>query len=182
VRCASHTNPTGYTYQQGTSLSCPLAAGAAALLLRANPTLNPTQVAEALKRTASNSNAPNNLIGWGTINAAAAIASFGGMTPPTAFKLVRSCPNPFNPTTRITFEYALPQPANVTIKIFNVLGQEVRTVINAQQGAGKPTVLWNAKNDSGNELPSGVYFARFTATPTSGGAVYRETARLILLR
>lgn len=184
VRCASHADPRGYTYQQGTSLSCPLAAGAAALLLHANPTLTPIQVADALKRTASNAGAPNNLIGWGTINAMQAITSIGGGPngTPREFKILRSYPNPFNPSTRITFEYALSQPANVSLQIINLLGQEVRTVVSALQTASTPTVQWDARNTSGNDLPSGVYFARLTARPVNGGAVYRETVKVVLVR
>jgi subtilisin family serine protease len=184
VWCASHTDTVGYITQQGTSLSTPLAAGAAALLLSAHPALTPLQVADALKRTASNASAPNNVIGWGTIDVKAAIDSVGGRTPPppTAFKFLSSSPNPFNPSTSISFKYALSQPANVSLKIFNLLGQEVRALIEAQQAAGTPFVVWNAKSNSGDEVPSGVYFARFTARPISGGAEYRETAKLILLR
>jgi subtilisin family serine protease len=184
VWCASHTDTAGYITQQGTSLSTPLAAGAAALLLSAHPALTPLQVADALKRTASNASAPDNVIGWGTIDVKAAIDFVGGGTPPlpTAFKFLSSSPNPFNPSTSISFNYALSQPANVSLKIFNLLGQEVRTLIEAQQAAGTPFVVWNAKSNSGDALPSGVYFARFTARPISGGAEYRETAKLILLR
>jgi subtilisin family serine protease len=184
VWCASHVDTAGYITQQGTSLSTPLAAGAAALLLHAHPTLTPLEVADALKRTASNANAPNNLVGWGTIDVLAAINSVGGGTPslPTAFKFLSSSPNPFNPSTSISFKYALSQPANVSLKIFNLLGQEVRTLIEAQQAAGTPFVVWNAKSNSGDELPSGVYFARLVAAPTSGGAAYRESARIVLLR
>jgi len=60
--------PTVYTYSQGTSLSTPLAAGAAALVLSAHPELTPVQVRDALRNTATNAAAPDNNIGWGIIN------------------------------------------------------------------------------------------------------------------
>jgi subtilisin family serine protease len=60
--------PTGYSYSQGTSLSTPLVAGAAALVLSAHPELTPIQVRDALRNTATNAAAPNNNIGWGIIN------------------------------------------------------------------------------------------------------------------
>lgn len=60
--------PTGYSYSQGTSLSTPLVAGAAALVLSAHPELTPVQVRDALRNTASNKASPNNTIGWGIVN------------------------------------------------------------------------------------------------------------------
>ena len=65
VRCASAVDTSGYTDAQGTSLSCPLVAGAAALILKAHPTATPMQVLGALKATASRASAPDNRIGWG---------------------------------------------------------------------------------------------------------------------
>ena len=64
----STVQPTGYGYSQGTSLSTPLVAGAAALVLSAHPELTPVQVRDALRNTASNASAPNDSIGWGIIN------------------------------------------------------------------------------------------------------------------
>ncbi len=183
VRCASSGDPTGYTYQQGTSLSCPLAAGAVALLLRAHPSLNPMQVARALKRTASNATAPDNLIGWGTIDAKRAITSFyGAGETPTPFNMVGTYPNPFNPSTRISFEYALTQPAHIALKIYNVLGQEVRTLFNTQQAAGVPIMDWNARDNAGNAVAAGVYFARLSARSLVDNKVYQETIKLVLLK
>ncbi len=74
---ASSTNPTGYGSGSGTSFSCPLSAGAAALVLCANPSLTPIQVRQALRQTANNASAPNNLVGWGIINTLSAIRYYG---------------------------------------------------------------------------------------------------------
>jgi len=73
VKAASPTITNGYVLVSGTSLSCPLTAGVAALLLSANPSLTPIQVRDALRQTASNASSPNNLMGWGIINALDAI-------------------------------------------------------------------------------------------------------------
>ncbi len=73
VKVASATDTTLYGGASGTSFSCPLSAGVAALVLCANPTLTPIQVREAMRQTASNVCSPNNLMGWGILNALAAI-------------------------------------------------------------------------------------------------------------
>ena len=69
---------------------------------------------------------------------------------PFTFKLYQNYPNPFNPVTNIT--YQLPQKTNVTIKVFNVLGSEIATLVNEEKDAGIHTLTFNAEN-----LNSGVY-------------------------
>ena len=75
--------------------------------------------------------------------------------------LEQNYPNPFNPTT--TFKYALKEEANVTIKIYNILGNEVKTLVNENQPAGYQSVIWNGTDQSGNPVPSGIYICRITA-------------------
>ncbi|MBA4312141.1 MAG: hypothetical protein C0417_05885 [Chlorobiaceae bacterium] len=77
VKVASSTNPTGYGTASGTSFSCPLSAGVAALIVCANPTLAPMQVRDAMRNTASNAASPNNLMGYGILNTDSAIKYFG---------------------------------------------------------------------------------------------------------
>ena len=76
VAVASPSSATGYTSSSGTSFSCPLAAGVAALVLSANPTLTPMQVRDALRETASRHNNPDNKYGWGIVDALAAVNYF----------------------------------------------------------------------------------------------------------
>jgi len=76
TRVASPFSNTSYSNASGTSFSCPLAAGVAALILDANPNLTPMQVREAMRETASNSSSPDNLMGWGILNALDAINYF----------------------------------------------------------------------------------------------------------
>ena len=90
-------------------------------------------------------------------------------TMPTAFALEQNYPNPFNPTTRI--QYTLAAQAHVSLKIFNVVGQEVATLANGIQEAGYKSVVWNASGVS-----SGVYFYRLQA------GSFTETRKLILLK
>jgi hypothetical protein len=77
---------------------------------------------------------------------------------PQSFFLSQNYPNPFNPTT--TIAYGLPRHALVEIRIFNVTGQLVHTVVNQTQEAGYHKIHWNGKNAEGRSLPSGLYFMR----------------------
>src|SRR5260221_4392531 len=72
---------------------------------------------------------------------------------PASFTLSQNYPNPFNPTTVI--EYSLPEAARVTLKIFNVLGQEVKTLVDELDDAGDNSVEWQAGG-----VASGIYFYR----------------------
>ena len=262
------TSPTSYAFSSGTSLSTPLVAGAAALVLSAHPEMTPVQVRDALRNTGSNTGSPNNTIGWGIIDTYKAILSFGlalstdpeiSLTPdsntsvgifavssstiakdsvrlfystnggatfsslpmtlteivdssknagkytaiipkqltgskvkfyatavdaaqkprttpygapanlfdftyglsnvtitpvPTTFELYQNFPNPFNPSTNI--QYGLEHSAFTTLKIYDVLGREVATLVNEYQTAGlKPFVTFDASN-----VASGMYFYR----------------------
>ncbi len=82
---ASPYNDHTYTTASGTSFSCPLSAGVAALILCSNPNLTPMQVRDAMRNTASKNSNPDNLYGWGILNALAAINYFP--PPPTTFQL-----------------------------------------------------------------------------------------------
>lgn len=79
VKVASSTDPTGYGLSNGTSFSCPLSAGVAALILCANPALTPMEVRDAMRLTASLASAPNNLMGYGILNVDSAIKYFGAL-------------------------------------------------------------------------------------------------------
>jgi uncharacterized protein (TIGR02145 family) len=77
------------------------------------------------------------------------------------FELLGNFPNPFNPTTQIKF--LLPDDGLVTLKIYNVTGQLVRTLVNEYMSHGSHTLEWNATNDNGFNLPTGIYFYRLQA-------------------
>lgn len=80
---------------------------------------------------------------------------------PEKLNLSRNYPNPFNMET--TIEYALPQAGPVKLAVYNILGQQVRLLINETQEAGYRRVTWNGRDDAGNEATSGVYFIRLSA-------------------
>ncbi len=94
-------------------------------------------------------------------NEAQSLASFEVAAVPSKFGLDQNYPNPFNPTTMI--KYQLAKPANVTLKIYNVTGQLVRTLVNDNQNAGYYTIQWNGLNNAGEQVSSGVYFFRLEA-------------------
>jgi len=80
---------------------------------------------------------------------------------PSEFSLSQNYPNPFNPTTSI--KYAISENARVTLTIYNILGQAVRTLVNAEQEAGFYTTKWDGTNDFGGKVSSGIYIYRITA-------------------
>ena len=85
------------------------------------------------------------------------------------FTLSQNYPNPFNPTTKI--KYSIPQSSNVLIKVFGVLGNEIKTLVDEYKNAGDYEVDFNANN-----LPSGIYFYRLVS------GRYSETKKMILLK
>ena len=107
------------------------------------------------------------------IDAGAAKAAI--QTRPEAFSLTDNFPNPFNPAT--TIQYALPQAADVELTVYNVVGQPVRTLVAEHQSAGRYAVEWDATDDSGHSLSSGMYLYRLQA-----GGEFREVKKMLLLR
>ena len=95
-------------------------------------------------------------------------------------ELLSNYPNPFNPETTIRFSVtAMPATAGlhqVSIDIFNVKGQKVRTLVNDHMPAGEHSVVWNGRDDGGVQVGSGIYFYRMT----SGG--YSTTKKMVLLK
>ena len=72
------------------------------------------------------------------------------------FSLANNYPNPFNPSTTINF--VVPKSANVTLFVYNTLGQKVNTLVNENMPQGQHSVVWNGRNDAGQILPTGLYF------------------------
>jgi Leucine-rich repeat (LRR) protein len=80
---------------------------------------------------------------------------------PNSFQLKQNFPNPFNPTT--TIRYALPQAANVELRVYNIAGQLVRTLINKYANAGYHEAVWDGCNAFGQQVASGVYIYELRA-------------------
>ncbi|MCH7771675.1 MAG: T9SS type A sorting domain-containing protein, partial [Bacteroidetes bacterium] len=88
---------------------------------------------------------------------------------PSEFKLEQNYPNPFNPTT--TIKYQIPELGLVTLKVYDILGREVKELVNAEKPVGTYEVVFNAKS-----LPSGIYVYELQAGD------YIETKKLVLLK
>jgi parallel beta-helix repeat protein len=84
---------------------------------------------------------------------------------PTVFALEQNYPNPFNPST--TIRYQLPEAGTVRIAIYNMLGQQVRTLVSSGQTPGYYTLQWNGADDNGRILSSGMYVYRMEAVTAS---------------
>ena len=84
-----------------------------------------------------------------------------GETLPTEFALHNNYPNPFNPVTNILYDIA--EVSDVTLEIYNVMGQRVRTLVNGSHEPGRYQITWNATNDFGQGLSSGMYIYRIQA-------------------
>lgn len=93
----------------------------------------------------------------------------------TKYKLYDNFPNPFNPQT--TLRYDIPKSGHVELKIFNIQGQLVRTLLDAIKPAGSYQAIWDGRNEEGIYQASGVYFYRLKA-----GDRFAETKRMVLLR
>jgi len=80
---------------------------------------------------------------------------------PEQFDLKQNYPNPFNPSTKIV--YSVPQRSTVKLVIYNTIGQRIRELLNITQDAGQYETMWNGRDESGREAPSGIYIVRFEA-------------------
>ena len=180
VYIASAFDPHSYSpFGQGTSFSCPLAAGVAALLVKAAPTASPMDIVNALKQTASRASTPDNLMGWGIIDAKAALdrlmSTDTNVTPgvPVSYALDQNFPNPFNPGTKIGFR--VPAPALVRLAVYDLLGREVAMLVNEFLATGYYQSTFNARG-----LSSGVYFYRLEESGADAQVV--ETRKMAVLK
>ncbi|HEX5131492.1 MAG TPA: S8 family peptidase, partial [Candidatus Krumholzibacteria bacterium] len=174
VTVASPFSVDGYFTSSGTSFSGPLVAGAAALLLEARPYASNQVIMDALRQTATLSGMPDRLMGYGIVDAAAALGTIPtGIGKPAPFQphlvLAGARPNPFNPSTMIDFE--LSADTRVTLAVYDVAGRLVDTLLdNETRGAGRHSVRYQSAR------ASGVYFVRLSAGNESA------TRRIVLLK
>jgi S-formylglutathione hydrolase FrmB len=96
---------------------------------------------------------------------------------PMEFSLGRNYPNPFNPSTDIRYQIADSRsPVHTTLTIFNILGQEIITLVNEMREPGYYSVTWDGRNSYGRDVATGVYFYRLTA------GEYSAMKRMMLVR
>jgi hypothetical protein len=100
--------------------------------------------------------------------------SLSNTTIPNQFELYQNYPNPFNPIT--TLRYDLPEQASVKIIIYDMLGRQVRMLINQTQDAGFKSVIWEGTNDFGKTVSAGIYLYQIKAKG------FVQTRKMVLLK
>ncbi len=98
---------------------------------------------------------------------------------PETFSIEQNFPNPFNPAT--TINYQLPKESDVTVTIYNMIGQEVRSLVDASQPPGYYSVLWNGRDNNNAPVSSGVYLYKIIAQ-SGGKNVFVHTKKMVFLK
>ncbi|MDZ7268990.1 MAG: right-handed parallel beta-helix repeat-containing protein [candidate division KSB1 bacterium] len=98
----------------------------------------------------------------------------------TQYELAQNYPNPFNPGTVIKF--ALPQVGRVQLHIYNSTGQLVRTLVDGEMAQGWHELSWDGRDQTGQTMATGIYLYRLTAQDASGGTLFSETRRMIMVK
>jgi len=93
---------------------------------------------------------------------------------PTRYSLGEAYPNPFNPTTKISYE--LPNSEYVSIDIYNLMGRHIKSLVNMNQDPGLRTIEWNATNDSNQPVSAGMYIYTIQA------GSFMDTKKMVLLK
>ena len=158
--CISPNTTSEYSSASGTSLSAPLAAGAAAVVLSANLNLSAMELREALMMTASMADSANNDYGWGIVNTLAAINyEFMGTEKdqtefiPIEYHVLKTYPNPFNPS--LTIQVSAPPGVVLNVDVFSYDGRFIANLYSGKQFTTVQTLNWKPGN-----IPSGIYFIR----------------------
>jgi hypothetical protein len=102
--------------------------------------------------------------------------------PPKAFTLEQNYPNPFNPST--TVRYQVPERSSVFLSVCDIQGHRLRTLVKGIMEPGSYTVQWDARDEAGEALPSGVYLCRLETSGVGGSGAVKSvsTLKMILLR
>jgi hypothetical protein len=102
-----------------------------------------------------------------------------GVSTLNGFELSQNYPNPFNPNTRISYQISI--PSKVTLKVYDVLGNEVATLVDGYKSVGKYEIDFNVSNESLRAITSGVYFYKLEATSDNKN-IFREVRKMLLLK
>jgi subtilisin-like proprotein convertase family protein len=105
---------------------------------------------------------------------------FNDVADANSFEITQNYPNPFNPTTNIAFN--MPVDANVSVRVYDMLGREVATLVNGFYSAGKFITTWDATNSYGLTVASGIYIYRMEAQPVDGSAAFSAVKKMVLTR
>jgi len=99
---------------------------------------------------------------------------------PQHYALHSNYPNPFNPTTAI--RYDLPEVSYVSLVIYDILGREIRTLLDKREEAGFKSVVWDGKDKGGNIVSAGIYIYVLRAWSQESEKTYHKTEKMVLLR
>ncbi|HYW68018.1 MAG TPA: S8 family serine peptidase, partial [bacterium] len=175
---ATTADTASYSYASGTSFSCPLTAGAVGLLVQAHPDWTPIEIIEALRSTATQSSAPDTLMGWGIAQAYdARYADWAGVDGSQAAvpRVVWASPNPSSHGTKVQF--VLNKRGRAVVAVYNASGGLVRALVDRVLPSGPHAVEWDGRDETGQPVASGVYFAKLRA---AGGV--RSSAKVVVVR
>ena len=118
------------------------------------------------------------LIGAGPDAMAGSAVYKGKDAIPTNYALRQNYPNPFNPETMIAFD--LPEQAKVTLQVYNLMGQSIKTLVNDKKVAGKHQILWDGTDDKGMAVASGLYFYSIKAVGENKN--FSQKMKMMLVR
>jgi hypothetical protein len=96
------------------------------------------------------------------------------------YALGQNYPNPFNPSTRIS--YTLPSTGTVSLNVFNLLGEQVATLVNGPMTAGTHETVWDGRDAAGRVVSSGIYFYRLEVKGPDGGGAYSAVRKMVLVK
>lgn len=109
---------------------------------------------------------------------------YGGKYPPEpieSFQVADNQPNPFNPVTAIT--YTVPREATVLMEVYNIAGQQIRTLVNRNHSPGEYRVTWDGRNKLGEQVATGTYFYVYTArSPETTKILFHKTKKMVYLK
>jgi hypothetical protein len=104
---------------------------------------------------------------------------------PASFALFQNYPNPLHVATRAeisaAFQFQLPQRSQVTLTIYNIAGQKVRTLVDRRCEIGAHQIVWDGRNEAGQQIASGVYFARLQAVSESTNTEFVQVRKVVLI-
>lgn len=149
----------GYGNYSGTSFATPLIAGLCAQILEIHPDWTPIQMRDSLRVHASNSESPDNRMGWGIAAGLATAGIFPGGS--SGVTISNGYPNPFG--DYISFDLYSSRWTFISARIYDHTGRLVRTLLEEESLLFSASVAWDGTNDSGRQVSSGVYFAVFTS-------------------
>ena len=152
---------------EGTSMACPHAAALGALVRSIQPGLSNDSVYQLIRNGAVDLQTPgfDNETGWGKINVFNTLSFLVGVEektnyqlPITSYQLLQIQPNPFQ--SRTTFHYQIPDKGHVSLKVYDLTGQLVETLLDSPQEAGSYKVMWDGRTPESGAR-SGIYFIQF---------------------